>query len=338
MKKITHLIWFVFLLPILFSCQKNRLKVDISGIDKNIEIVRFDEELFSLPQKDTLNELLKLREKHPDFFDLFTYKIIRVGGIDEVGFPSIMSQFVNDTLIQNLKTLTENEFADFSKMENEINQAFKYFQYHFPEKELPTVYFYISGFNQSVVTAENCIGISLDKYLGKDCSYYKKLSTVPMYKIRNMHKEKIVSDVVYGWGITEFDEMNKPTNLLGNMIYQGKLMYFVDALLPEMNDTLKMGYSEKQLEWCKMNEAQMWLKLVENKMLYSNNRMDIIRYINDGPYTNGFPLESPARTGIWIGWQIIRKYMNEHPEITLEELMQNNNYQGILNDSAYFPD
>jgi hypothetical protein len=39
----------------------------------------------------------------------------------------------------------------------------------------------------------------------------------------------------------------------------------------------------------------MWNYLVENKILYSNKRMDILRYINDGPYTSGFPIESPAR-------------------------------------------
>ena len=122
------------------------------------------------------------------------------------------------------------------------------------------------------------------------------------------------------------------------MIYQGKLMYFMDALMPDMNDTLKIGYTKKQLNWCKKNEAQMWLNLVENKRLYSNKRMDIIRYINDGPYTNGFPLESPARTGIWIGWQIVRKYMKEHPEITVPQLMQDSDYQQILNDSKYFPE
>jgi len=293
---INRLFFVVIILAVLFSCKRNPLKVDISKSDKNIEFVSFDKELFSLPQKDTLTELLELREKHPDFFDLFTYKIIRIGGIDEPGFPKIMNQFLTDTMILNIKTLVENEFRDFSKTEKQINRAFKYYQYYFPEKELPTVYAYISGFNQSVVTAENCIGISLDKYLGKDCSYYKKLSTIPMYKIKNMHKDKIVSDVVFAWGITEFDESNKATNLIGNMIQQGKLMYFVDALLPEINDTLKIGYTAKQLEWCEMNEAQMWLQLIEEKMLYSSKRMDIIRYINDGPYTNGTMFFGQYRT------------------------------------------
>jgi len=126
--------------------------------------------------------------------------------------------------------------------------------------------------------------------------------------------------------------------LLDNMIQQGKLMYFVDAMLPEMHDSLKIGYTKLQLDWCKKNEAQMWSQLIEYKMLYSNKRMDIIRYINASPTTSGFPLESPGRTGVWIGWQIVRQYMKKFPETTLADLMQNSNYQQILNDSKYFPE
>src|SRR5690606_28684937 len=110
---------------------------------------------------------------------------------------------------------------------------------------------YISGFNQSVVTAENVIGISLDKYLGRDFGYYRLLNSTPQYKIMNMYKEKIVSDVAYAWGITEFEHTNKSTTLLDNMVHYGKLMYFVDALLPEMDDSLKIGYTDLQMKWCR---------------------------------------------------------------------------------------
>ncbi len=338
MKIVFRLLILGTLFPALFACNHNRLKVDVSGIDKNIEIVRFDKELFNLPREDSLSAYIALHEKHPDFFDLFTYKVIRIGGIDDEQFPNLMNQFLNDTMIQNVKHLVNNEFVNFEPVTKQLSKAFKYYQYHFPDKELPAVYTCITGFNQSVFTAKNVIGISLDKYLGRDCKYYRMLSTTPLYKTVNMHKEKIPSDVAYAWGITEFPAKSPPTNLLGNIIYQGKLMYFVDALLPEMEDSLKIGYTKKQMEWCDKNEAQMWLYLVDKKLLYSNKRMDIVRYINDAPYTNGFPMESPGRTGIWIGWQIVRQYMKKHPEVTLSQLMENSGYQDILNASDYFPE
>jgi len=333
----TH-IFFLLLFAVLFSCKPNPLKVNISDIKTEIKVVRFDKELFAINDKDTLNSLIELSNKYTEFFDLFTYKVIQIGGIGDSLFPDGMKLFLTDTMILDVKKLVETEFSDFDKTEKELKKAFKYFQYHFPGKEVPTVYAYFSGFNQSVVTAENIIGISLDKYLGRDCEYYMKLNSTPRYKVLNMHKDKIASDVAYAWGVTEFEHTNEATTLLDNMIHHGKLMYFVDAMLPEMHDSLKIGYTKLQLDWCKKNEAQMWSQLIEYKMLYSNKRMDIIRYINASPTTSGFPLESPGRTGVWIGWQIVRQYMKKFPETTLTDLMQNRDYQKILNDSKYFPE
>jgi len=331
-------ILFAFLLFAFSACKQNPLKVDISNSKKDIETVRFDHELFSVDTTNLQNSITALSNKYPDFFNLFTYKIIRIGGFENEHFFDYLALFLEDTLIINVKQTVDKEFADFDITAKELNKAFKYFQYHFPEKELPTIYAYVSGFNQSIVTAENLIGISLDKYLGRDCTYYKQLNHTPEYKITNMYKEKIPSDVAYAWGITEFGSDDKAVTLLDHMIYQGKMMYFVDALLPDEEDSVKIGYTANQIKWCRNNEAQMWNQLIEQKMLYSNKRMDIIRYTNPSPSTSGFPLESPGRAGVWLGWQIVRKYMTRFPEITLDSLMKEKNYQQILNDSEYFPE
>ena len=338
MKWIKGLFFMGAIALIFFSCKRNPLKVNISDIEAEVEIVQFGEQLFNLEGKDTLQALTELSNAYPDFFNLYTYRVIQVGGIGEEDFPHMMSLFLTDSLIMDVKLKTDSVFPNQKRLEKDLTKAFKYYSYHFPEKELPTIYTYISGFNQSVVTAKNIIGISLDKYLGRNCNYYQKLSNTPQYKIQNMHKEKILSDVALAWGITEFEHEDRATNLLGNMVEKGKLMYLVDAMLPDMEDSLKIGYSTQQLEWCKMNEPQMWTYLIEHEMLYTSKRMDIVRYINPAPSTSGFPLDSPGRTGVWIGWQIVRQYMKKHPEITVPELMANYDFQQILNDSGYNPE
>jgi len=336
MKTLKYLLPVIFL-TLLFSCKQHPLQVKLAGNEKEIEIIRFDNALFTTGYTDT-SAVVALANKYPGFFDLYTYRIIQIGGLGDSLFFDRLAYFITDSMITEIRKKTDELFANTKEIEKELKIAFKYYQYHFPDKEIPAVYFYISGFNQSVVTAEKIIGVSLDKYLGRDCEWYRQLSSTPQYKIANMHKLKIASDVAYAWGVTEFENAGKTTTLLDNMIYQGKLMYFVDALLPEMHDSLKIGYSELQLEWCKKNEAEMWSQLIEHKMLYSNNRMDIVRYTNPSPTTSGFPLESPGRTGVWIGWQIVRQYMKKHKELKLNDLMQNTDYQQILNDSKYFPE
>lgn len=338
MKVAKQLFFWALTALVFFSCKHNPLKVDISKIDHEVEVVRFDNRLFSMEDKDTLEVYTELSNEHPGFFNLYTYRVIQVGGIGDEHFGKMMELFVNDTLIAEVKTKTDSVFSDYNKLEKRLKKAFKYYSYHFPDKELPTVYTYISGFNQSVVTAENIVGISLDKYLGRDCPYYRQLNTTPQYKIQNMHKGKILPDVAFAWAMTEFEAPDRATNLLGHMVQKGKLMYLVDAMLPEVHDSLKIGYTGQQLEWCEMNEPQMWTYLIEKKMLYSTKRMDIIRYINDAPSTSGFPIDSPGRAGVWIGWQIVRQYMEKHPEVTVAALMENYEFQKILNQSGYNPE
>jgi uncharacterized protein YjaZ len=147
----------------------------------------------------------------------------------------------------------------------------------------------------------------------------------------------IPSDVMYVWAMGEFEAGENATTLLDHMVHEGKILYFMQAMMPSAHDSLLIGYTSGQVEWCKKNETQMWTYLIEKEMLYSTKQMDVVRYINDGPQTSGFPAESPGRTGAWLGWQIIRKYMKRNPEITLANLMANNNYQEILNASAYLP-
>lgn len=326
------------LVILLFSaCKRNPLKVDISEIETEAEYVRFSDQFFKLEGKDTLVAMADLSNEYPDFFNLFTYRIINIGGIGEDNFPDLIKLFLTDTTIQEVRLKTDTVFGNQKKLEKQIKKAFKYYSFHFPDKEIPAVYTYISGFNQSIVTAENLLGISLDKYLGRDCNYYQQLNTTPQYKILNMRPERIVPEMAYAWGITEFENPEIATNLLGNMIQKGKIMYLVDAMLPDTPDSLKIGYTTEQLNWCEMNEVPMWTYLIEKKMLYSNKRMDIVRYINDAPTTSGFPLESPGRTGVWIGWKIVRQYMKKHPEVTLQQLMENNDFQKILNESEYDP-
>lgn len=336
MKQSRIILLLVFVLSFV-ACNRNSLKVDISAVDKEIEVVPFGDKLFNIQNQDTLIVLGNLHNKYPDFFNLFTYRIIRIGGMGDEQFLQMMKLFLTDTMVVDAKAETDEKFEDFSDIEKGLKKAFKYYNYHFPEKELPTIYTYVSGFNQSVVTAGNIIGISLDKYLGRDCEYYRELSTTPSYKIFNMHEGRILPDVAYAWGITEFENNVPESNLLANMIQKGKIMYLVDAMLPDVEDSLKIGYSSKQLKWCYNNELAMWTYLIERKMLYTTKRMNIVRYINDSPTTSGFPLDSPGRTGIWIGWQIVRQYMKKHPEITLPELMKNKDYQMILNESEYDP-
>jgi gliding motility-associated lipoprotein GldB len=337
MKYRTLVIITLFLAALVCSCKKNRLDIKVPELKEKPIFVRFDKKLFGLSPDNLQQEALKIRETDPQFFDLFTNQMIRIGNYNDSAFFQELNRFIADTMIQGVRKTVEKEFPDFSNTEKDIDKAFGYYNYYFPEKPLPKIYTCISGFNQSIVIAENIIGVSLDKYLGRNNQYYEMLGTANYLKLK-MDRSRIPVDIMYGLATSEFEKNQDESTLLSYMIHEGKLLYFIDAMFPKLDDSVKIGYTAEQIKWCKKNEAQMWMNLIENKRLYSSGRMDIKRLIDDSPYTNGFPTESPGRAGVWVGWQIVRKYMDRNPEVTLPGLMALEDSQKILNDSKYYPE
>lgn len=337
-QKISSMKRILFLLCLtttLLSCNRNPLKINSSAISVDLKIKHLDVDLLKLTQGEIQSAIPTLKASYGEFFDIFIYRMISIGGVEQENFPEMLYSFISDSLIRNLK-INVDEKLDTVQLRKELEIAFKHYKYYLPVKELPVIYTCISGLNQSVVTAESLIGISLDKYLGVDSRFYEQLG-LPVYKRRNMHPEKIVSDVMYAWAVTEWPKNDNGNSLLSQMIHEGKMMYFLDAMLPDLPDTLKIGYTNRQLHYCNRNEASMWTFLAEHKLLYATDRMSIKRFIDDGPYTSAFTDQSPSRTGVWLGWQIVRSYMKQNKDVKLADLMNNNDFQLILNQSGYQP-
>ena len=331
-----QLVFVLCLSLIFFSCSRNPLKINVSGVSVNLKIKHLDADLQSLNKDQIKAAVPDLKKKYKEFFDIFTYQMIAIGGTDQENFPELLYSFVSDTvLVQKLMPVVAQKI-DTLRLRKELEQAFRHYKYYFPQKEIPVIYTCISGLNQSVVIADQLIGISLDKYLGADSPFYVRLG-LPVYKRRNMNQSRIVTDMMYSWAMSEWPEPSNANSMLSQMIQEGKLMYFVDAMQPELNDTLKMGYTKKQIDFCKKNEASMWTYMAEHKLLFTTDRMNIKRFTDDGPYTSAFGEQSPSRTGIWLGWQIVRSYMKQHREVNLAGLIANQDFQMILNQSSYQP-
>lgn len=327
----------ILMLFILMSgCSTDRPEADIEGIELDMEILRLDHDLFKIDIDSIGNQLPHIKEKYGDFFDIYNHLIIRIGSPRSNAYEQHLRRFLTDHDIYRLNRETENIFPDLSDLENELEKAFKHFVYYFPGYPVPQIYTFISGFNQSVVVAEDILAVGLDKYLGRDHKFYSQLQ-LPLYQRNKMYPEKIPADCMIGWAMTEFEFDDDNENLLSHMIYEGKLLYFADRVMPWQHDTLKTGFTSAQLQWCRKNERQMWTYLVENKKLFSTQSRTIGSFINEGPFTSDFTRESPGRAAVWLGWQIVDSYMNRNNQISLQELMLNTDYQGILNNARYRP-
>jgi uncharacterized protein YjaZ len=126
--------------------------------------------------------------------------------------------------------------------------------------------------------------------------------------------------------------------LLSLMIYAGKDLYLKDKLLPELTDDVKIGYTKEQITWCQENESYMWRFFIDGNLLYDSDTKLPNRFINPAPFSK-FYLEidnqSPGRVGAWIGWQIVRSYMDNNPT-SLQDMLKMDAKQ-LFEKSKYKP-
>jgi hypothetical protein len=314
----------------LFASCKNG-KPDISDISLNIEIHRLDRDIFNIPADS-------LSSKYGVFFDCYTEGVLNIGNCKDSLFSEYLEMFKTDTVVLKAYGDANKQFPDLKELAGKLAGAFKYYRYYFPDRYIPKVYTYISGFNQSFILTDSVLAIGLDKYLGADYQLYSDLR-FHKYLSQNMYPEKIVSDYIETWLENEWEfNMRKNNDLISKMLFEGKILYAVKMILPDEPDSRIFGFTADQIRWCRNNEKTMWVTLIENKLIFSTNHFKIRKLTEPAPHTSEFTSESPGKACNWIGYNIIAKYMKNNPQISLRELMDNDDYHKIFEQAKYKPD
>lgn len=320
---------------VLTSCETGN-KPDISNVHIQQHFYRFDKDIYNLPSNEGDTIGIYLSRKYGKFMESYCFQIIGIGSPYSIDFPDRIKTFKEDFVVSQVYDKVEKRFADLSTVKNDFNTAFCYYHYYFPDKQIPDIYTFVSGFNTAIVTDDSILGIGLDFYLGKNCKYYPQLA-LPQYIIRKMEPEMILPDAMRAWLTMIFEPQDTTNNMLYNMIYQGRIQYVLNEILPDINDSLQFGYSAKKLEWCMDNEQRMWTYFVEHKLFFKKDHLLIKKFIDEGPFTVPFGQQSPPRTGVWLGYRIVSAYMAKNPNIPLSQLMVEKDFQKILTLSGYNP-
>jgi gliding motility-associated lipoprotein GldB len=331
MKKFFDWILLVILpLLLLAGCRESPARPDLSSVTIDpVNISRYEKALFQI---DPANLPPGLDEIHSEFKYFLgdqykdTLSLIR------------MNNFLQDPIIQDVHRQVEKIYPDLKPLETELTQAFRYLKYYFPDIRQPEVFSYISGFyyEAPVEYYDSVLIISLDMYLGSGYEPYRAIG-LPQYMIRRMEPEFIVPGCMKQIAYVQLPRATSDRTLLDQMILHGKVLYFLDRMLPDATDTLKSGYTAPEDRWARENESMFWSLLIEDNLLYTTDAIVINKYIQDGPFTSGLPEESPAMLGRWIGWQIVRSYMKRNPGASLEDLFTMTDSQQILSASKYKP-
>lgn len=314
----------LLVLFLLIGCNSkdNDLQRQIAKIPIESTIVRFDQ-LFFDSSPDSLNQVKK------DFPFLFTSDVPDQFWLDKK----------KDTLFQELNHQVNTVFtpSDLEKINEDLIRFFQHVKYYFPEqsarKEVITLITEVD-MQTKAVYADSLVFISLDTYLGQEHKFYQGFAK---YLRVDFNENKILPDLSKNFVQQNITPLRERT-FISQIIFQGKILYAQQTLLPWVSKANLLGYTDMQLVWCKDNEEQMWRYFLDNDYLYSTDSKLNKRFVEPAPFSK-FYLEiddhAPGKVGAWLGWQIVDSYMKNN-NVTLQELLDKSSDE-IFQKSKYKP-
>lgn len=326
-------LWFTFLLAfVLFSCKKSvedcQLDEDILSQDLDLRIERLEDAFFQAKDQESI---LNLFEAYPDFAEKILF-------LDSYESPEVLAEEIllanQDTLMRELYDEVKVHYPDVTGLEKDLENAFKYLQYYFPEFKAPKVYTFVSGFSSDVYLDQDILVIGLDYFLPFEHRFQPP--ELPQYISKRYQREYIVPTVVTAISSVFNQTDLRESTLLAEMIYYGKAYHFTKSILPCTSDQYIIGYTQEEIAACFANEDFIWAHFVEEDLFFETNPFVIRKYTGEAPSTDEISPDAPGRIGRWLGWNIVDDYRFNN-KFSLPELMMETNTDKIFRQSGYKP-
>lgn len=331
--KNVHLIVLLFSL-LLWSCNSEKEECvfipQSADIPINLQFEQLQDVFVNISSK---GQLVTLLTEHP---------VIRDEVFRRSEYPSD-SIFVNELYARltnpHLDTLlgeTQRVFGNLDGLKREFEDAFKNVRYYYPDFVPPKIQTVVSGLDTDLFVSDSLIVVSLDFYLGEGAKYRPKMYD---YLLRKYDTNDIVPSCLLIYGISNrFNENDlSDQTVLADMIAYGKSFYFAKHMLPCVPDSVLIWYTPEEIKGSRENENLIWARFIESQVLYSTNHKVKQDYLGERPVTIQVGEKCPGRIGQWVGWQIVNKYAEKHPQLTLPQLMQEADAQKLFKESAYKP-
>jgi hypothetical protein len=323
-----NLALFSCLLTFAFSCKTdNREVVNTSSVQMDIVVENLDQELFN---SKSVQDVQFFLNKHSHLKLLYFTDV-----------PTDTSQLANQLYsmsqnsgFQEFRSQIDTIIADRNQTIVEpLKEAFKRMKVYYPEFQAPKIQFMVSGFAGSdLYVSDSLVIVGLDFFGGPKALYRPNVFD---YQLRKYQKEYIVPSIVFFLS-NKYNYLDaSDATLLSEMVGYGKSYEFVKQMMPDIPDSLVLGYSQDNLRRTYNSQLDIWSFFITNKLLYEKNELKKQKYIGERPFTVEIGNKVPGGIGKWLGWRIVSKYMEENPKVTLQDLMKNGNSGQILQESGY---
>ena len=303
---------------------------DISNISLTLEVDRLEQDLFS---KQSPAEILKFFDENRAFTDHFidSYEYPNDTILANRTYQLITDKHITDTLYRE----TLETFGNLDELKTQFEEAFKRIKYYYPEFTAPRIQTAVTGFYKDLLLTDSLIIIGLDHYLGKSGTY--RPQDIPQYILDRYEPENVVPMVIYFLS-NNFNKVDfSKGTLISEMIDFGKAYYFTKQMVPCATDGQIVGYSVDVMNDVMANQETIWANFIQNELLYETNHQIKVKFIGERPKIPEIGSRCPGRIAAWLGYEIVKSYMDKNPEISLQQLMQNADAVKIFTQSGYKP-
>lgn len=313
----------------LSACHSGEQKDD--SFQNPVKVFRYDRLQYEATVLNSVAALQKMSIDCPQATKLLIEDVLSIGSVSDPDINEQLCAFYSDTLLVGLMEDVQEEFKDLSDIEAELTKGFRNLKREIPAIPVPRIYSQISALNQSVVVGDSLLGFSLDKYMGQDYPLYKRYYY--SFQRRWMVPERIVPDcfTFYLLSLSPFPWEEGHRTLFDFMMYRGKIVWVVEHILQsDCSGRLVLGYTREELNWCKKHVDVLWKEMARKEHLRSTDPM-LIRSYTSGEQTLAFNGEKmPPSIGIWLGMQLVDKYMKNNRRLTLKDLFDKTDFTDLL--------
>lgn len=314
----------VIAIIILFSsCGNGKNKPNVSHIKIDVELERFEKSFFSLDTNNLARGMADLRNAYPRFYPVFFQDILLINPMDTANFPIIRQVITNYAGIYDS---IQNKYKDLDWLEDDLEENLRYVKHYYPQYHIPKVITFMGTLDApGVILAPEYLGIGLQQFGGKKFSVYQDPAVqqlYPAYISRRFDKEYIMPNCMKAIADDIYPDKSAGKPLIEQIIEKGKSWYILDKFLPDAPDSVKTGYTKKQLDWAEENEGNIWGYIVKNENLYTVDPVPIQTYLGEAPFTQGMSEASPGNIGQWVGWRIVQQYADKNKDLSLQHVLQ----------------
>lgn len=333
MKTIAKALSLLSLVFIMASCQEQepayKSKLDVKTEPYDLEFDRYEEVLFNLDTANFQAELMKIQDR---------FSVFLSGDLSNPDAVQYLKEFAIDSYSISLYNKVKAAFPDLKQIERMVEEVFVHFHHYYPEIQLPTkVFTCVTGVTADVPAVQifgDAMVISLDWYLDDEETYDQ--IGMPKYMALRRNLPTLAKDVAKELYMNYVYQWRKQGLVIDEMVNNGKMDFFIEAMCPAMPDSILLGYSSDQWHWAVENEGAVWADIVGNRRLYDSSLDSYMMYFGDGPFTQAYSNDAPSRLGEFFGLNIVRSYFSNN-EISLQDLMERKDLQNIFQDSGYKP-